>query len=89
MLSKKSKERYHVEINYDTSSVLVAAIRDGESYKQIMVVPPSLLERMLGATLDKRIRTAAQNMQRYCDDENVELDKMKDACETAESPMEM
>lgn len=85
MLSKESESLYRVVMNYDTSTVSVSVARGLIVDSSVDITPPSTLDSLLGATIEKRIHKAARNAQKKCDELNDKLYKMRQACEDAEA----
>ena len=79
MLSKESESLYRVVINYDTSSVSVSVARGAIVEGSVDITPPSILDSLFGATIEKRIHKAARNAQKKCDELNDKLYKIFDA----------
>ena len=80
MLSKESEERYHVVTDYTPTEARIWLVRGNEKEKHLKVFTPTIIDRLLGATLEKQIQKACKQAQTRCDHLNEKLDEMKRAC---------
>ncbi len=87
MIAKDSEERYTVIVDYTADEVTVYAAR-GKLLKviarQTTLTKPSFFDKLLGATMEKKIRKATRDLQTLCDELNVRLEEMDAACKAAE-----
>ena len=84
MITKDSEARYEVVVNYNADEVIVYAARGKIIARQTTLIKPSFLDKLLGATMEKRIRKASHAMQTLCDELNTRLEEMDAACKAAE-----
>ena len=89
MIAKDSEERYHVVVDYNTDEVTVYVVR-GKLLKviakQTTLTKPSSFDKLLGATMEKKIRKTTRDLQTQCDELNASLEEMGAACKAAELP---
>ena len=86
MIAKESEERYKTVIEYGTDNVHVLAMRGKTSDMDIEVLLPTFLDRLFGATMEKRVHKAAQDVQAHCDELNEKLEEIDAVCKAAELP---
>ena len=84
MIAKDSEERYKVVIEYDDAEVTVCAARGKIIARQTTLTKPSFFDKILGATMEKKIRKATRDLQTLCDELNTLLEEMDTACKAAE-----
>ena len=84
MIAKDSEERYQVVVDYTADEVNVCAARGKVIARQTTLTKPSFFDKILGATMEKKIRKATRDLQTLCDELNVRLEEMDAACKAAE-----
>ena len=87
MLSKRSENRYHVEIDYTTTFVRISCKKGTETESFQDVTVPTFLEKLIGTSHVANIRTQIKRAQDRCNHLNKALDDMKVVCEEAEKEL--
>lgn len=77
-------DRYHVELECNENTIVVHQYRNHVSERSIIVNRPWWIERIFGATFEKRVRSERDRCERICKRRNKRLDEAEQICKTVE-----